>query len=781
MSSSSNSVDNYEDLSEQGIEGVSSWGANMEEEANKQHEEQQIQQEEQETEQGDGGDGGDRGAEQTGEGEDILMESSSEMDMLGGGRGVSEEQRRYGELELESYGNLEDEGSNTDLVSNSAGLDFAAGVDGMDDVLLGVVDEQSAEAGYAAGAETESGETAEAGNLGLEGEEDREQSELSEQRKTVEEESVLQQSLDEDDVASFSEESRQQEKAVDDGISDALPKESMGEEMDMGHKEQTGTVDDIKEEFEAINKNDAKAEDEDDNEMDTIRESNKAQSKGEEAEPEYVVPQTHEIVIPSYAKWFHLNKIHEIEKKSLPEFFINRIPSKTPQVYVKYRNFMVNSYRLNPNEYFTFTSARRNLCGDAGSIFRVHKFLSKWGLINYQVDSKLKPKAVEPPFTGEYATRHDAPRGLFPFQSYKPAVQIPDMSRLKKMMTQLKDPVLHVDEESQSELKIEDDQDKLTNGKRLSNGTAGSSFKPPKKPRLEDMIDKNWTKEEVLKLLKSLQQYGADWLQVSKDVGNKTPEQCILRFLQLPIEDNFLDDQETLGPLKYGAHLPFSKADNPVMSTLAFLIGLVDPKTIQSMTQRAIKMVGDNEIDSKRDPDETIASTVKEATEVAVSTLGFRSHVFASNEERQINSITNELINTQLKKVDLKLKLLDTMEKSLEMERKALQKQQEEVFVQKFSFSRHVANMLEKFDNILNEYPDPDRLREHMESLKKMVTNPPTFSIGPTSDQTPGSASNGPNQTPLTAANEASVTSFDESHVKPVSMDAPQLYRYWSG
>lgn len=69
---------------------------------------------------------------------------------------------------------------------------------------------------------------------------------------------------------------------------------------------------------------------------------------------------------------------------------------------------MVNSYRLNPNEYFTATAARRNLCGDAGAILRLHKFLTKWGLINYQVDVKAKPKQVEPPFTGEYATKHDA-------------------------------------------------------------------------------------------------------------------------------------------------------------------------------------------------------------------------------------------------------------------------------------------------------------------------------------------------------------------------------------
>lgn len=114
-------------------------------------------------------------------------------------------------------------------------------------------------------------------------------------------------------------------------------------------------------------------------------------------EPEtFEIPQAHEIVIPSYSKWFNLEKIHSIEVQSLPEFFTNRIPSKTPEVYMRYRNFMVNSYRLNPNEYFSVTTARRNVSGDAAALFRLHKFLTKWGLINYQVDSKLLPKNIEP-------------------------------------------------------------------------------------------------------------------------------------------------------------------------------------------------------------------------------------------------------------------------------------------------------------------------------------------------------------------------------------------------
>lgn len=99
----------------------------------------------------------------------------------------------------------------------------------------------------------------------------------------------------------------------------------------------------------------------------------------------YLASQTHPLIIPSYSSWFSLSLIHPIERRSLPEFFSNRNRSKTPSIYKDYRDFMINTYRLNPGEYLTVTACRRNLAGDVGAIMRVHGFLEQWGLINYQV------------------------------------------------------------------------------------------------------------------------------------------------------------------------------------------------------------------------------------------------------------------------------------------------------------------------------------------------------------------------------------------------------------
>lgn len=112
----------------------------------------------------------------------------------------------------------------------------------------------------------------------------------------------------------------------------------------------------------------------------------KSKESIENAAREHLISQTHSIVLPSYSTWFDMNTIHSIERKALPEFFNSRNRSKTPHVYKDYRDFMINTYRLNPVEYLTVTACRRNLAGDVCAIMRVHAFLEQWGLINYQVN-----------------------------------------------------------------------------------------------------------------------------------------------------------------------------------------------------------------------------------------------------------------------------------------------------------------------------------------------------------------------------------------------------------
>lgn len=91
------------------------------------------------------------------------------------------------------------------------------------------------------------------------------------------------------------------------------------------------------------------------------------------------------VVIPSFANWFNHNQIHQLERDSLPEFFEGR-SLKTPEYYMKIRNYIIELYRQNPRAYLTATICRKNLAGDACAVLRIHAFQEHWGLINFNFD-----------------------------------------------------------------------------------------------------------------------------------------------------------------------------------------------------------------------------------------------------------------------------------------------------------------------------------------------------------------------------------------------------------
>lgn len=102
-----------------------------------------------------------------------------------------------------------------------------------------------------------------------------------------------------------------------------------------------------------------------------------------------------EVIVPSEtAAWFDLQEVHELEKESLPEFFTDIYPTKNESVYREYRDFMILLYRRNPSQYLSATTCRKYLRGDVGSIFRVHSFMEKHGLINFNVDPYMKPHKI---------------------------------------------------------------------------------------------------------------------------------------------------------------------------------------------------------------------------------------------------------------------------------------------------------------------------------------------------------------------------------------------------
>ncbi|KAK3919431.1 SWI/SNF complex subunit SMARCC2 [Frankliniella fusca] len=287
-----------------------------------------------------------------------------------------------------------------------------------------------------------------------------------------------------------------------------------------------------------------------------------------------VTEQTHHIIIPSYSAWFDYNAIHTVEKRALPEFFNGKNKSKTPEIYLAYRNFMIDTYRLNPTEYITSTACRRNLAGDVCAIMRVHAFLEQWGLINYQVDVDSRPTPMGPPPTSHFHVLADTPSGLQPVNP--PKTPQPSAAKILLDMDKKEIPKKSdADPGSIFGLKLDQYARKPA---ALRNKTAAS-------------MTRDWTYQETLLLLEGLELYKDDWNKVCEHVGSRTQDECILHFLRLPIEDPYLEDHEAggaLGPLAYQP-IPFSKAGNPIMSTVAFLASVVDPRVAASAAKAAME------------------------------------------------------------------------------------------------------------------------------------------------------------------------------------------------
>uniref|UniRef100_A0A3B5LBG2 Uncharacterized protein n=1 Tax=Xiphophorus couchianus TaxID=32473 RepID=A0A3B5LBG2_9TELE len=320
------------------------------------------------------------------------------------------------------------------------------------------------------------------------------------------------------------------------------------------------------------------------------------QGKGEvnrmDAGEDNVTEQTHHIIIPSYAAWFDYNSIHEIERRALPEFFNGKNKSKTPEIYLAYRNFMIDTYRLNPQEYLTSTSCRRNLTGDVCAIMRVHAFLEQWGLVNYQVDAESRPLPMGPPPTPHFTVLADTPSGLIPLNHRPPP--IPPPQPMPNFADKSKDKAIDL-----QNFGLRPDLYKK-NAKGKGGGTT-----------------REWTEQETLLLLEALEMFKDDWNKVSEHVGSRTQDECILHFLRLPIEDPYLESTETsLGPLAYQP-IPFSQSGNPVMSTVAFLASVVDPRVASAAAKAALE-----EFSRVREevPAELVEAHVKKVQEAARST-----------------------------------------------------------------------------------------------------------------------------------------------------------------
>uniref|UniRef100_A0A0N5BGB8 SWI/SNF complex subunit SMARCC2 n=1 Tax=Strongyloides papillosus TaxID=174720 RepID=A0A0N5BGB8_STREA len=455
--------------------------------------------------------------------------------------------------------------------------------------------------------------------------------------------------------------------------------------------------------------------------------------KGDNSQAQ-AIEQTHYIIVPSYASWFDYNSIHINEKKGLPEFFNGLNKSKTPEVYLYYRNFIVDTYRLNPFEYLSATACRRNLSGDVCAILRVHQFLEQWGLINYQVASESRPTPVVPPSTAHFMVLADTPMGIQPLSRPGNSIKKEEVVETPAEKTNKETDEAEVDENVPLHRRPKTFVSSLKTDqyiKAIANMKAKGA-----------LPGKEWTDQETLLLLEGLELYRDDWNKVADHVSTRSQYECILKFLQLPIKDSFLDDAKDFDSVLSieNGPLPFSQAGNPVMSTVAFLASMVDPRIAQAAAKAALEQYSkvkeeippvieeahkrnvaqhyadtgklnasigldaiipgsENKEDEVMETGEEDAvtelakeakklsdETISTAAAAALGAAAAKSKQLAVVEERKMKSLVGQIVELQIKKLDCKMKCFEELENIIDKERELLELQQTQLLVERQQF-----------------------------------------------------------------------------------------------
>ncbi|XP_029286452.1 histone H2A deubiquitinase MYSM1 isoform X2 [Cottoperca gobio] len=105
-----------------------------------------------------------------------------------------------------------------------------------------------------------------------------------------------------------------------------------------------------------------------------------------------------ELKAPEQEMEMEMETITEDDKQAIPEFFEGR-PSKTPERYLKIRNYILDQWLKSKPKYLNKTSVRPGLknCGDVNCIGRIHTYLELIGAINFNCEQAVynRPRVVD--------------------------------------------------------------------------------------------------------------------------------------------------------------------------------------------------------------------------------------------------------------------------------------------------------------------------------------------------------------------------------------------------
>jgi hypothetical protein len=102
------------------------------------------------------------------------------------------------------------------------------------------------------------------------------------------------------------------------------------------------------------------------------------------------------IRVPAFRpSWYDQSRASDFEQRSLPEWFNQSAPHRTPTSYIAIREQILDLAKKNSNQYITATALRRSITCDSGTIMRLHSFLTDWGFINSAHIGESSPSEIK--------------------------------------------------------------------------------------------------------------------------------------------------------------------------------------------------------------------------------------------------------------------------------------------------------------------------------------------------------------------------------------------------
>lgn len=217
-----------------------------------------------------------------------------------------------------------------------------------------------------------------------------------------------------------------------------------------------------------------------------------------------------------------------------------------------------------------------------------------------------------------------------------------------------------------------------------------------------------WSDSELLLLLEALESFDDNWEQIAGHVGTRTREECVLKFLQLEIEDKYLEDLPELRAAP--GRDPINSTENPVLSVVAFLAQMAEPAVAAAAAGRSVdeirkelrnqlekdgkgkesvKAEDSMDVDPVREAEQATKPKESIAT-VALAASAARASALASHEEREMTRLVGAAVNVTLQKFEIKLQQFNEMEEIIEAERRELEQARQQLFLDRMAFKKRV-------------------------------------------------------------------------------------------